>query len=327
MAGPGRGPEKSKRWLAIESAVAVLEAGLAPGARVQHNVTLLQPGTKTRRQCDVVITSGGAPRETRTIVEVQARKKKVGIAQFQSWVRKQEQLQVQHLICVSTSGFTRSVQREAEEMGDRVRLLTLLPGGRPPRWEVDEIQEQMEILLHRDTEIIFDKSIPVEANARVDAPVFRWERSRQFISIMDIAEVMLMRGEALGLKVMHTVQNTSRREFSLSFTGLGSRVWLPTASGEVPVCEANVTDQLEQRVFTTPIEVLSYAQFRYEGELGWVILGSGEYEGRAFHSRMVVLPDGLGGLRISRSRLIGPDNLITDGDGSLELIVGQPSHA
>ena len=319
---PGRrsGKKKSKRWLAIESAVAVLESGLAPGARVEHNVWLVQPATNTPRQCDVVITTGQAPRETRSIVEVQARKKKVGIAQFQSWVRKQEQLQVQHLICVSTSGFVKSVQREAQQMGERVRLLTLLPSGPPPRWEATEIRHKMEILVTRDAEVAFEKVIPAEANARVGDPIYRWDRTPQPISIMDIAEAMLRRGEARELKVTQMGQDTFERTFSLSFTGPGNRVWVPTASGDVRVGEADIRDQVRHLTTLIPIEVLSYKQFKYAGELGWAILARGEYEGREFHIRTAVRTDG-GRLRISRPHLIGLDDLTTDWLG-LRLFIG-----
>ena len=115
------------KWRIVERVVALLEQSLSPAARVKHDVYLPDRtlSNESRRQCDVVIWSGQPPRETITIVEVQDRNQRVDINTFDGWCRKMERVGAQHLICVSTTGFPRSVKEEALRRGPTVRLVTL----------------------------------------------------------------------------------------------------------------------------------------------------------------------------------------------------------
>jgi hypothetical protein len=115
--------------------VASLERTVSPDARVEHDVQLpdlQRPGAT--RQCDVVVTTGQPPRETRTIVEVQRRGRKVELVMFQGWVQKMRDVGAQHLICVSMVGFPKSIVDHARLLGPTVRLITLreLEEGRWP---------------------------------------------------------------------------------------------------------------------------------------------------------------------------------------------------
>jgi hypothetical protein len=116
-----------KHWLTVEYMVGLLERSLSPESNVQQNVHLpdLTSNIGNTRQCDIVITSGTKPRETKTIVEVQNRKDKVEINDFQGWVSKMRDVGAQQLFCVSTTGFPVSIIEKARTFGGTVRLITL----------------------------------------------------------------------------------------------------------------------------------------------------------------------------------------------------------
>lgn len=115
------------RWQIQEHVVAALEQHLNQRARVRPNVKLpvLEDPEREPRQCDVVIEEGEEPRITRTIVEVQKRKRKPTVAEFDGWYTKMREVGAQHLLCVSEVGFPSSIERKAERIGPTVRLLTL----------------------------------------------------------------------------------------------------------------------------------------------------------------------------------------------------------
>jgi hypothetical protein len=87
-----------KHWLTVEYMVGLLERSLNPDSVVQQNVHLpdLTSNIGTTRECDILITTGKAPRETKIIVEVQNRKAKVDINMFQGWVSKMQNVGAQH---------------------------------------------------------------------------------------------------------------------------------------------------------------------------------------------------------------------------------------
>lgn len=111
----------------FERLVLLVEQSISPGSHVEHNVDLPVIGSKcgNTRQCDVVIRSGQAPRETVTIVEVQDRKSKPDINTYGGWLHKLEQVGAQHLICVSRHDFPCSIKEDALGRGTTVRLVTV----------------------------------------------------------------------------------------------------------------------------------------------------------------------------------------------------------
>ena len=115
-------------WEGYEKLVAFLELFLTPDAQVRHNVylpVLGSPSNRTR-QCDVVIEHWLGPRKSLTIVEVQKRKKKPTINEFQGWLEKMNDVGAQQLICVSELGYPKSViEQAATRVGSRVALMTL----------------------------------------------------------------------------------------------------------------------------------------------------------------------------------------------------------
>lgn len=114
-------------WLTIEKLVQLIEKSISPDSKVEHNVKLpdLTSVSNAKCQCDVVITTGNAPRQTITIVEIQSRNKKFDITFFKGLIQKMRDVGAQHLICVSTEGFTSTIKEKAKSLGGTVRLIKL----------------------------------------------------------------------------------------------------------------------------------------------------------------------------------------------------------
>jgi len=114
-------------WQLQEKVVALLERHIANSASVRRNVHLpvLKSASGRTRQCDVVVVEGKEPRTTISIVEVQKRQSKPDINEFNGWVEKMREVGAQHLICVSSADFPKSIHEKSDEIGPTVRLLTL----------------------------------------------------------------------------------------------------------------------------------------------------------------------------------------------------------
>ncbi len=114
-------------WKRKEKIVAAIESRLGNGAKVLWNQQLRVLASKSarKRQCDVVVIHGEAPRQTTSIIEVQKRGCKPTIGEFGGWLEKMREVGAQHLICVSEEGFPASIEEKADEVGPTVRLLTL----------------------------------------------------------------------------------------------------------------------------------------------------------------------------------------------------------
>lgn len=112
-------------WKLKEQLVAFLERHYDQTANVRVDVDLpvLDANPPRTRQCDVVVDTGAAPRVTRAIVEVQKRKAKPSINDFEGWVVKMRQVGAQHLYCVSEAGFPKSILQRAAQLGPTVRLI------------------------------------------------------------------------------------------------------------------------------------------------------------------------------------------------------------
>jgi hypothetical protein len=111
----------------FEQIVQIIEKSIDPNASIEHDVMMpvLNSPSGRKRQCDIVITTGKKPRETVSIVEVQDRKTKVEINEFNGWLSKLNEIGAQHLICVSKQEFPESIQEVAAQNGNRVRLIQL----------------------------------------------------------------------------------------------------------------------------------------------------------------------------------------------------------
>lgn len=111
----------------LEKIVAIIERSISPNARVEHNVFLpiLTSTEGHTAQCDIVIRTGTAPRETLTLVEVQDRSSKIDINTYRGWLGKIEDVGAQHLICVSRKDFPSSIKEKVSQSGSKVFLVTL----------------------------------------------------------------------------------------------------------------------------------------------------------------------------------------------------------
>ncbi len=131
----------------FERLVQLVEQSISPGSHVEHNVDLPVIGSKcgNTRQCDVVIRSGQAPRETVTIVEVQDRKSKPEINTYGGWLHKLEQVGAQHLICVSRHDFPCSIKEDALGRGATVRLVTVKEDAGVNSIPIEYLDQEFEI--------------------------------------------------------------------------------------------------------------------------------------------------------------------------------------
>ena len=145
----------------LERIVELLERSLTPGSVVERNVRLPIIGSTTGAfaQCDVVITEGPPHRQTRTIVEVQNRNSPVSIGDFRNWERKREEVDAQHLYCVSRLDFPKSIKEKAVASGHTIKLITLekLDDGKIPLdcFNFTQVYHDADIWDARKLEVIF----------------------------------------------------------------------------------------------------------------------------------------------------------------------------
>ena len=106
--------KRPNAWLTHEQISGLFERALNPGSTVNVSTARDRPDiTGALRQLDVEIISGEENRQTRSIVEVQKRKQKVGIGVYEGWISKKRKLNAALLIGVSEKGFTRDVVKAA----------------------------------------------------------------------------------------------------------------------------------------------------------------------------------------------------------------------
>jgi hypothetical protein len=108
-------PNEEKAWLTHEEVSGLFERALNLGSTVNVSTRRDRPDiTGARRQLDVEILTGTGNRQTRSIVEVQKRKQKVGINDYEAWIEKKRKLNAALLIGVSEQGFTDEALKAAQ---------------------------------------------------------------------------------------------------------------------------------------------------------------------------------------------------------------------
>ena len=108
-------PQDYKPWRTHEEISGLFERAINPGSTI--NVSTPRDRTDitgARRQLDVEILTGAGARQTRSIVEVQKRKQKVGINDYEGWIEKKRKLNAALLIGVSEQGFTDEALKAAQ---------------------------------------------------------------------------------------------------------------------------------------------------------------------------------------------------------------------
>jgi hypothetical protein len=129
------GRKRTKPWWKIQEEVSFLfETLFRPLENKILHDTRQRDIVGVLRQLDVgVIDSGVVQNRVKTLVEVQKRKRKVGIENFGSWVYKRNTLQAEELIIVSQEGFTSPVLTHAKKEGVRLGMLREVETGLIPQ--------------------------------------------------------------------------------------------------------------------------------------------------------------------------------------------------
>lgn len=268
-------------WKLVEMAVAFVEMGLDPEARVEHDAKLWERKAKEWVQCDVVIRRGLPFRETVTLVEVQARKAKVDRKTFDAWCVKRDNVQAQHLICVSEKGFERPVIQSAREQGNAVKLVTF------SEIPIDDLpvkfkDGQLQVVVPKIT--VLGMSVKTEDN-KLPGDTFK-RRDVEFslngkpTSIDELFRPFTqpvsppMNGEAI---------HTRRLDFDSDEVVMMS--WLNDTARVLSLTT-------EYRVTADPVTLTinsrAYLQLEYDGVLAWYASGSGMLNGEPATMHLVM---------------------------------------
>ncbi len=295
MAGrKGRAPAPKRdrpQWRLIEQAVRILEESLDPNAVVTHDVRLRELVTGTPRQCDVVIRSGPRHRQTLTIVEVQKRKDKVDIQGYEAWIQKREKLGAQHLICVSSVGFTESVEKDALMRGDTVRLMTLCEAGHLPSfYRVKSIEMTFRNRLSRDVEVFLaGRAYPSTILSSADA-VFTCKSLDGPVSIDDIATAFLRNGPRDSHNVEQRGNGEETHRYIIDCRFDDWLTWIHDKGLVIPVECVRIVEHYTAHVSEIPLQLLAYEQRFIDEVLGWVVAALVEVYGQQIPIRIIFTP-------------------------------------
>jgi len=284
-------PRATPSWRRVEQVVRILEQSLDQGATVTHDERLRETVTGTLRQCDVVIRSGPRHRRTVTIVEVQKRAGKVDIQDYEAWIQKREKLGAQHLICVSSAGFTESVEKDALMQGETVRLMTLCEPGHPPSfYRIESIEMIFRNRLSRDVEVsLAGRAHPSTILSSADA-VFTCKSLDGLVSIDDIATAFLRTGP----RDSHNVEQRGNGEETHRYT-IDCRfddwlTWIHDKGLAIPVECVRVVEHYTAHVSEIPLQLLAYEQRFIDEVLGWVVAALVEVYGQQIPIRIIFTP-------------------------------------
>lgn len=243
-------------------------------------------------QCDVVIRSGTAPRESLTIVEVQKRGRAVEVNTFRGWCEKLRQVGAQHLICVSTVGFPRSVVMDAQLRGPTVRLITLreIEQSDRPRFAFALTNTYEIVRTSFDpnrAELIWPTVAPPGGPTEIafDARVLQLASG----GMATPAEItrMALRDQVIATKPVGVQP--------LRFTTRLDQRCLRYVDGHIsaPVQLRCSLDLYVQRI-TVPLTGLSYEQTDIDGAIAWAMVAEGDFgQGPiALNMTYVPAPDG-----------------------------------
>lgn len=307
--------KKSKKvtpdWLSTEKIVALIEQAISPYAKVEHNVYLPVIGSPSgrTRQCDVVITFGEFPRETRAIVEVQKRNKKPDINTFQGWYRKMQEIGAQQLICVSALGYPSSIIEEvATRIGPTVKLLTM---EQLKNANIDDFFLQGLFLIDANPkyriqnisslDFITDKKpfdFELEINTSVKA--FSIAKESELFCMDEIICMILNNTKQIDQPPIDQL-STSCRPILISFDE-SHDLWLHHFDRKLKI--KNWSIQLEifyepKQVSSIPITNFVYRQEMLDGALAWLTSSKFVYEGKENEIYIIAKPDKDGFLSIS----------------------------
>jgi hypothetical protein len=281
----------TKRWDAIERTVHLLERVIAPTARVRRNVFLPERGTDNRRQCDIIVVTGAPPRETTSIVEVSSRSRRVGISLFEAWCAKRDKLGAQHLICVSTSGYAKSVVRSAATIGTTVRLVTL-SGATPPHPGIAEMEiapMQLCEILNREVNLLVNRLLgPGQALPTIAEATLRFGVDGPTMPVEAICDgVWTNRTVSTRLSVSRN-GSALVRKFRVDLAQFGGPATIVGVTNSPAVSDFEVQETCVEHSIPMRPEILAYEQRGFERPLAWVVFGRGAFRDEEVFFTLVV---------------------------------------
>ena len=326
--------DDESRWELIERITALLEQSLTPTARVEHNVLLPvigMPGDK--RQCDVVITYGQPPRETVAIVEVQDRKSKIKINDFDGWTVKRGEVGASMLICVSERDFPISIKnRVLLKHGPTVKLLTLKELEEPTILKLKLFPEALFssftsrvvsvgiVKVSGSKYLSFGSEMRTEIHSSNDK-VFEWDESHEYRSLND-----LVSSELKNLDLTHKTANLQPDEtididINICHDESKKILWLHQAEQKFNVRELPVKVAVGIQESKIPIKCYSYKQEMIDNVIAWVASATGVINGESYGFQLVFHPGENGILRLVSVKQNGIEKAI------LHVFVGFPDEA
>lgn len=297
------GARPRQKWKILEDVVGLIEKSVVPGADVKVDQRLRAIGKKRKRQCDVVIRYGGPEREFLTIVEVQKRSRKVGIATFQSWCVKRDEVGANCLIAVSEKGFTADAVEAARDQGNRARLLTLtdLQSG---FWPVNIVGRKASVMIKthnpkREGILITVDGPSGSGQFKMAEKVFR--RSGRLLSLVDLAE------EAFDAIPQLTFLGVGEHVYPLHIEpGSADPMTLLFEGKELPVRRVKMVDQVTIRRTDVPLTLSEYVQVDHHGTEAYALVGTGTVDELPTEIKLIFVPQGNGLLRFATAAFDGP---------------------
>ncbi len=267
----------SDKGVYLEKIVELLERSINPEAKVERNVELPIVNSKTGEttQCDIVITSGIKPRETITIVEVQNRSRKPERGQVWSWLKKLEEIDAQHLICVSKKGFPKSVKELASQCGNKLKLVHL------KEINVESIPLDMLEMHFQYEDFKIDSILEQEAEIKIsgiDLDVYDLDEKKINLSGIKYTDRIFSRDRS---KLLSLSELCSELVPTLMKNGKGeNRLLIKEANGPLYLLyekvflsiEIDVKFKWSKKIFEIPVNILAYEQDEY-GALAWLFEG------------------------------------------------------
>lgn len=298
------------KWRLVERIVAVLEKSLTPEAEVRHDQKLPVLTTtgkrQRRRQFDVVIKTGKPPRETLTVVEVQDRSRVVGEEQLVAWHRKMQQVGAQHLICVSTKGFTASARDYARGAGPTVRLARLkeLQEGLGPLQTAlggFRMIERITGPLHIEIGLVLDALVRAAlSDGKTEAVLnIQMRLNRKLAALYQPGWLTPVSLDGLIENRRATILKNQNHEEGVHKVKLVS-----AADGVFDYVDGNTThrlildisDTIEIKKYVVPLTCLSYEQEHVTGEVAWIMKASFQIQAKDADFRLSFVADAEGNL-------------------------------
>ena len=280
-------------WKTTERVVAALERVIYPTALIEHDVHLPVLGSARSRQCDVVITLGVPPRQTRTIVEVQDRSRKPELVTFHGWFEKMREVGAQQLLCVSEIGYPSSIIEEVtNKYGPTVQLLTLK--------ELEELQIGKMIfpfnsIIHTASNFTFISVGPIrQVGASEQRKVTSLELNVANDRIFKIGETSEPKSLAkLTSEILDELLDPrlplTAKEAEISFT-LGTEEIPPIVlfeGREIILDPIPVAGRIKYQSYEIPLSIREYKQEGIDEALAWIIVAEGEVQGAPYTVKFV----------------------------------------